>query len=143
MASSKAWRSGRNWRHSGAVMCGGAQHDVVGSQRVGRSQKPRLRLTMRRSSSGQAVGVLPQAMSRVMFTSAASSGFGAGEMALFPGHLYSGGDPAGSPSGLPRALMMRLSAAFTPCGCWWTHQASALVAEEPKIVVVELSIFIP
>src|SRR6195952_1525592 len=110
IASSNAWRS-RNWRHSGAVMWRYVPSTMLfAASESAVTKKPRLRFTMRRSSSDRPFGSFHNAMSRDMFTSCGIQWFAQPARYFSHAHLYLNGT-SWLTSVLP--LMMRLSATFT------------------------------
>src|SRR6187401_448684 len=112
IASSNAWRS-RNCRHSGAVMWRYVPSTMLfAASESAVTKKPRLRLTMRRSSSVRPLGSFHVAMSRDMLISCGIQWFEQVARYFSHAHLYLNGT---SWLTSVRPLMMRLSAAFTRC----------------------------
>src|SRR5690606_7151321 len=122
MASSNAWRN-RNWRHSGAVMCLYVPSTMLlAASESAVTKKPRLRLTMRRSSSVSPLGFFQRAMSRDMLISCGIQWLAQVARYFSQAHLYLNGT-SWLTSVLP--LMMRLSATLTRCA------AASLAARLP------------
>src|SRR5690606_20709992 len=110
MASSNAWRS-RNCRHSGAVMCRYVPRTMLlAASESAVTKKPRLRLTIRRSSSVSPLGFFQRAMSRDILISCGIQWLAQVARYFSQAHLYLNGT-SWLTSVLP--LMMRLSAART------------------------------
>src|SRR5690606_24162967 len=113
MASSNAWRS-KNWRHSGAVIWRYVPSTMLlAAKESAVVKKPRLRFTMRRSSSVSASGFFHCAISRDMLISCGIQWFAQVARYFSHAHLYLKGTSwftSVSP------LMMRLSAARTRLG---------------------------
>src|SRR6476620_7744711 len=110
MASSNAWRS-RNWRHSGAVTWRYVPRTMLfAASESAVTKKPRLRLTMRRSSSVRPLGSFHVAMSRDMLISCGIQWLAHVARYFSQAHLYLNGT-SWLTSVWP--LMIRLSAAFT------------------------------
>src|SRR6478672_13618545 len=110
IASSNAWRS-RNCRHSGAVMWRYVPSTMLfAASESAVTKKPRLRLTMRRSSSVSPFGSFQVAMSRDMFTSCGIQWLAQVARYFSHAHLYLNGT-SWLTSVAP--LMIRLSDALT------------------------------
>src|SRR6478752_10543474 len=97
------------------------------------TKKPRLRLTIRRSSSVRPLGSFHRAMSRDMFTSCGIQWLAQPARYFSHAHLYLNGT-SWLTSVLP--LMMRLSAAFTrwPAGA---DEAAPATGEAAEVDAVE------
>src|SRR5690606_9173775 len=110
MASSNACRS-KNCRHSGAVMCRYVPSTILlAASESAVTKKPRLRLTMRRSSSVSPLGFFQRAMSRDMLISCGIQWLAQVARYFSQAHLYLNGT-SWLTSVWP--LMMRLSAMLT------------------------------
>src|SRR6185369_1932562 len=110
MASSNACRS-KYWRHSGAVMWRYVPSTMLlAASESAVTKKPRLRLTMRRSSSVRPFGSFHVAMSRDMLISCGIQWFEQVARYFSQAHLYLNGT-SWLTSVWP--LMIRLSAALT------------------------------
>src|SRR5690606_22605674 len=124
MASSNAWRN-RNCRHSGAVMCRYVPSTMLlAASESAVTKKPRLRLTIRRSSSVRPLGFFHNEMSRDMLISCGIQWLAQVARYFSQAHLYLNGTNWLT-SVLP--LMIRLSAArtrleasalFAPAAAW-------------------------
>src|SRR5690554_3419806 len=128
MASSNAWRN-RNWRHSGAVICRYVPSTILlAASESAVTKKPRLRFTMRRSSSVRPVGFFHKAMSRDMLISCGIQWLAHVARYFSQAHLYLNGT-SWLTSVLP--LIMRLSAARTrvvPAGCGAADTGAAIAS---------------
>src|SRR5260363_206048 len=94
-------------------MAVGAEHNIVGRQRIRGHKKPRLRLTIRRSSSVKPYGFFHSAISRDILISCGIQWFAQPARYFSHAHLYLNGT-SWLTSVLP--LMMRLSATLMRAG---------------------------
>src|SRR5260363_21703 len=91
MASSKAWRN-RYWRHSGAVIWRKVPSTILlAASESAVTKKPRLRLTIRRSSSVKPYGFFHSAISRDILISCGIQWFAQPARYFSHAHLYLNG----------------------------------------------------